>query len=128
MNDKLEETLGTILEKALTLAEQTGEFVMEQAPQLLQEFYAWHTAKAIFMGITFLIVTLILVYLSKRCHKGYKNADYSDEGPWLFGEVFSIAGVVLFFCFTMSEVYTLVYINVAPKLYLIDYFMHPSGC
>ena len=57
--NKLEQQLGTILEKALNVAEKTGDFVLEQAPQLLQEFYMWHTSKFI-LGIILGIILLIL--------------------------------------------------------------------
>ena len=52
--NNLEEQLAKILEKALSVAEQTGEFAIEQAPLLLQKFYTWHISKNIllmFLGI-----------------------------------------------------------------------------
>ena len=55
----MEELLKPYIEKALQLAEKTGEFVIEQAPELLQQFYAWHTVKNI-AGITGSVLLIII--------------------------------------------------------------------
>ena len=60
--EKLEEQLAIILEKSLKIAEQTGDFVIEQAPLLLQEFYIWKTL-TYFLGILLCLVISIVFHL-----------------------------------------------------------------
>lgn len=128
----MEEQLSRILEKALRLAEQTGEFVMEQAPDLLREFYLWHTTKYSMAILLFLVLTIILYKLPywvgekggeleqwdeiSIIIKGYKLNGIFCAFSWLFS---AIALGLMF-----QEIYHLTFILVAPKLYLIEYFIH----
>ena len=116
--DKLEETLAKILEKALNVAEQTGDFVMEQAPQLLQEFYSWHIAANI-MGICLAVVFLLTFIMF------YKKSDFDsyEFEFWNFMTIFTGALNIVTFIMFFICVYSLIFILVAPKLYLIEYFI-----
>lgn len=129
--NKLETQLSVVLEKALTVAEKTGEFVIEQAPQLLQEFYLWHTSKYI-LGVVLGIVFLLLARFLSNI---WSVKDCGDSKDWtdvvLFGRVgegvsmiipfilFGIVGIVTL----IVNIYNLIFIYVAPKIYLIDYFV-----
>lgn len=141
---KTDEVLAEVVKKALLVAEKTGEFVIEQTPLLLQEFYQWHICKAIFMalscfGIFFLIQRLSNLlsfsdekmipeenrksYLKKRDGRFYYSP-YRDGNSEAY--VFSIViKIVSYFTFIGVAVflYDLVFILVAPKLYLIEYFI-----
>ena len=141
---KTDEVLSEVVKKALIVAEKTGEFAIEQAPLLLQEFYQWHICKAIFMallwfGIFFLIQRLSNLlsfsdekmipeenrksYFKKRdgrfYYSLYRNGE-SDAYTFSIGikiaSYFTFIGVAVF-------LYDLVFILVAPKLYLIEYFI-----
>jgi len=129
--NKLEEQLGIILEKALNVAEKTGEFVMEQAPQLLQEFYMWHTLRfslGILLAVIFLLLSRFTCHLGSEKYDG-KGLDYDEI--LLFGRkghfvmmiipfvIFSVAGVAFLF----TNIYNIVYISVAPRLFLIEFFI-----
>lgn len=141
---KTDEVLSKVVEKALNVAEKTGEFVIEQAPLLLQEFYQWHICKAIFMallwfGIFFLIQRLSNLlsfsdekmipeenrkkYFKKRdgrfYYSSYRDGDseaYAFSIGIKIASYFTFIGVAVF-------LYDLVFILVAPKLYLIEYFI-----
>jgi len=109
----LEEQLAKVLEKALNVAEQTGNFVMENAPQLLQEFYRWHTWLAILGIILGLVIMTVIHLIIRRVYK-------SDEDPFIYiFEIFQIIPLV----FLGANIYNLVFITTAPKLYLIEYFI-----
>ena len=56
--NELENTLNEILKKALEVAEKTGEFAIEQAPLLLQEFYMWHITESIILCLVGLIMVI----------------------------------------------------------------------
>ena len=130
---KTDEVLSTIVQKALVIAEQTGEFVIEQAPLLLQEFYRWHIGSSIFwaiFGIGIMILGYRLPFLfpnvtektSYYDRKYFNRWFYDSSGAWISFFVGIFLGSVLF----LMNLYNLMYILVAPKLYLIDYFINPS--
>jgi len=58
----IEELLKPIIEKALKVAEQSGEFIIEQSPLLLQEFYKWHTTKHAIVGSFCLLLSIVSVW------------------------------------------------------------------
>lgn len=129
---KTDEALAKVVERALEVAEQTGNFVIEQAPDLLQEFYAWHIGSSIFWGIFGILLMIIGRHLPKlwltKVEKGDKGGffNYSEgygdgEMPaWIF---FTFANLIGFLT-VISNIYDLVFISVAPKLYLIEYFLN----
>ncbi|MBC7642121.1 MAG: hypothetical protein H7174_07265 [Flavobacterium sp.] len=126
---KTDEVLSEVVKKALTVAEKTGDFVIEQAPLLLQEFYRWHICANIFgillgLFLCFLAYKIPLLWLSND--KDYYDtkffSKYGDESgmiAWIFFIIVVIIGAIFLFC----SIYELVYILVAPKLYLIDYYI-----
>lgn len=126
---KTDEVLSEVVKKALVVAEKTGNFVIEQAPMLLQEFYAWHIWSDIFfilLGISFIICGIRLPYLwlskeeSNWDYKYFKK--YGDDGviiAWFSYGIGLLIGIIML----IVNIYDLVYILVAPKLYLIDYFI-----
>ena len=74
MNNKLEEQLSKVVEKSIGLAEKTGEFVIEQAPQLLQEFYNWHIAESIiYLLLGLFILVLPILFTVKNWKSLYDN-------------------------------------------------------
>ena len=116
--NKLEEQLSIILEKSLDIAEKSGEFIIEQAPLLLQEFYQWHTASHIMGSLLFLLTLIPFVVF-------YKKADWESYND-TFNQAMSIVfGIFSIFTITVSifNIYKLAFITVAPKLYLIEYFV-----
>ena len=117
MGVDLEKQLSTILEKALNLAEKSGEFAIEQAPLLLQEFYKWHTASYVMGSLLFIVPLILFIYFYKK-----SDWDYGDG----FIEIMSIVFGVLSFSSIIASIiniYNLVFILVAPKLYIIEYFV-----
>ena len=133
--DNLENQLAKVVEKSLQLAEKTGDFVIEQAPSLLQEFYMWHIVSSIFWIILGLLIawggTFLPLLWAEKVEKDYALEDYEyfykgkvidkDEcPPFLTNIIFcSITSLIV-----LSNLYDLIKIIVAPKIYLIEYFIH----
>lgn len=119
-----DKALSEIVKKALSVAEKTGDFVIEQAPALLQEFYRWHIAKSILTIFisSFLIVILLLLIKNRRKHI---KTGYTDMGdPDIFFPIaFCVIGISVSAFWLIENIYDLIYITLAPKLYLIDYFL-----
>lgn len=114
--EETEKTINQILNKALEVAEKTGEFVIEQAPLLLQEFYAWHTASAIIIAIFCLFPLPIFIYYFKKAKWEYLES-FEEIAAIVLGSICFIGIPIAF-----VSLHDLVFITVAPKLYLIEYF------
>lgn len=138
MNEELEKQLAELIKKSIELAEQTGEFVIDQASDLIQQFFMWHIAENILYIVLFLIVGLVANKIGLSI--GTKEEDFNDKGGYdsyitirgrrgveeimIFGNVLFclfpllISSIVIFNC-----IKDLIFILVAPKLYLVEYFL-----
>ncbi len=117
--NELEKQLAEIIKKALAVAEKSGEIVIDQAPQLLQEFYHWHIVSNIFT----IVLTIIIATITYRY--GIKYFKYFDEDDYLDTPIptFLHIGTIISLFFLLNSLYNLIFILVAPKLYLIEYFV-----
>ena len=129
---KLEEQLAKVVEKAISIAEETGQFVIEQASDLIKEFYRWEILGNLF----WVLLPLLLFYITRRIILSFpKNKEYEDV-RWdeivykgrvydrftlIFPQV--LIGVI---CAIVSVIYlyNLMFVLVAPKIYLIKYFLN----
>lgn len=143
--EKLETVLSELVKKAIDVAEKTGEFAMEQAPLLLQEFYKWHIAKSIVFILIASTIFIFSKYISnlfgeKEPFKWIRNAGYSfsseEESVLIRGRyykknsdsyigaiVFRYLGIIIFLIIFFTQLYKIIFITIAPKLYLIEYFI-----
>lgn len=133
--DNLQQTdqvLATILDKSLKLAEKTGDFVITQAPDVLRQFYIWHTIDYVMwmiFGIGMILMGRYIPHLWKDKEESSYNTKRffnirvnSDHGIFFAGlslSVGSITGVIIFIISLMD----FLYITFAPKLYLIEYLL-----
>jgi hypothetical protein len=127
---RLDDALATVVEKGLTLAEKTGTFVIEQAPELIQEFYQWHIYSNVF-GIILGLLIIFTGYKIPFLWTTKEESKYSDDDHYFkrycndafpgyaVFVIFSVIGLIFMFCCS----YDLIYILTAPKLYLIEYFI-----
>jgi|TARA_R110000787_G_scaffold56916_1_gene130522 hypothetical protein len=133
--NELEKQLSELVKKGIEVAEQTGNFVIDQAPLLLQEFFSWHILSyvlGISLGISIFLIGRYLPYLwlseestgtySVKFFKKWNTGDNISKDPsasWIIFALTTIASVIII----CVNTYYLMYILVAPKLYLIDYFI-----
>lgn len=122
---KTDEVLSKLVQKAVTAAEKTGDFIIEQTPLLLQEFYTWHIAKNSLTLVLLLATFIFLLILRKRFNlwSEKESKDWYDA-EYFFGVICIHSGLVISILMFASSIYDLVFILVAPKLYLIEYFIH----
>ena len=128
---KTDEQLAKVVKKALEAAEKTGDFVIEQAPLLLQEFYTWHIFKSSFfilIGVALLIIGLnIGRVFGEKVDKDYSK-DYNEIvlNGYALDEAYMILLIIVWgigLLVLFSALYNLAFIIVAPKLYLIECFI-----
>ncbi len=131
--DKIEEQLARIVEKAIEVAEKTGEFVIDQAPMLLQEFYRWHTIQDVFLIILGLSGVISFQFIPRAFSKKHEGEDVRFYDDVFMGRVYKNSTVVgavaikiiglLFLLPFFIGLWDLMFILTAPKLYLIEYFL-----
>jgi len=132
MNSKLEEQLEKVIEKSIEIAEQTGEFVINEGTDLLRQFFLWHTCKhamLAFIGVLLIVTGRFLMYAWTR--KADKDEKTSYDEAKIFGRIGEAVSTVISFVIptivgvlmVLVEGYQLLYVLVAPKLYLVDYFI-----
>jgi len=115
MNKELKE----LLSKAIKVAEETGNFVIEQAPDLLREFYVWEVVKLSLIVIFSLIafITGVRAYIiSERKGEDIFDFDLLYILTFIFGV--PVGGTAF-----IISLFELLNILIAPKLYLIKYFL-----
>lgn len=129
---KTDEVLSEVVKKALVLAEKTGEFAIEQAPLLLQEFYRWNIARSlcgVFLGFLLIFIGYNARKIWGRKVKDRSEADYCEIyiNGYVSEEVTTILSIILGvgsgLVFLGINIYNLIFILTAPKLYLIEYFI-----
>ena len=142
--NELEKQLAEIVEKSLNVAEKTGEFVVEQAPLVLQEFYNWHMAESIFFILLFIFLKIVVAragrlwsyktkeaipksqltnYSLKGDGRYYPSDRHGDSDAYFFSNAIKVSSYVSLIG-VFHNLYDLVFIIIAPKLYLIEYFIN----
>lgn len=122
-----DEALGKAILKGIELAEKSGKFIIEQAPELIQQFYTWHICQnlfGLFIGALLFFISYKIIKSLGNDEKSWDN-DFLILGKWvgigqiISSTVLSIIGSV-FLIISSNE---LIFIITAPKLYLIEYFI-----
>lgn len=126
MNDQLQNTINTILIDAIDKAKQGAEFLAGQIPDVVQQLIKWNVALDIVQIYVGVLFTSGSLYAMKKFYNKYKQQHTYD--CWEIGIMFSggaagIAALVTLF----APVCDLIKLNVAPKLWLIEYAAHLIG-
>ena len=117
-----DQQLAEILKKGLEAAEKTGKFVVEQAPDLIQQLIVWKTCEYIFL-------ILISIAFMFSVYKWYKSAmkrygdfdDFCDKIEFFIYCIYAIAVIVIFGIALFTSFFNLIQILLAPKIWLIEY-------
>jgi len=140
MNPELLKTLQIMLQNTLEVANKTGKFIITQAPDLIRQFYTWSIANDIFWIVVWGFIGLVLITLPRLWRE--KNIDYIKENPEYYKKIFknyflvhrnnedfgaavffTFLGLLTMFLTLAINLYDLLYLIVAPKLYLIEHIL-----
>ncbi|MBL4654172.1 MAG: hypothetical protein JKY53_15110 [Flavobacteriales bacterium] len=117
--NELEKTLQKVLEKSMEVAEQTGEFIIDQSPEILEQFFMWHLVSHIFGFIISLILPIGFVWLFKFGFSEKAEENDTQVISWMLGGI----GAIVTFLFLCDNLNQIIFISIAPKIYLIEYFI-----
>jgi len=127
MNEAIESTLNTALIELISSAAQAKEFLVKETPDVIQQLLTWkvfesYTWLALSAFMTaMLFVNLLMMLRYHKNHEGYFRNAEGVTVPWLLLTVFWVVVQFLTDCFATEYILTIIKINVAPKLYLLEY-------
>lgn len=124
MNEELQKVLASLVEKSMKLAEETGTWALEQAPLLIEQFLRWEFYSHLFLLVISIIILIASYFLGKLAIKENEKT-YSEMNDFFFlgGMVGSIIGTVAGLPMFFISIYTMIFIKVAPEIYLIQKFI-----
>lgn len=115
----LDASLAKVVEKSLILAEKTGQFVLDEAPDLIKQFLTYEAIENCFWFLVSLII-FIFTWRGIFSKKGRKWVYDNDlEMLYVLGGVL----LIVFGIFMVDSLLDLIKIIVAPKIYIIEYFV-----
>ena len=123
MNSETDKQIAEILKKGLEAAEKSGNFVIEQAPDLVKQLITYKTIET----SIYVLIEISLIYLIFRYFK-YLHKKNNEDSDFIFDNAFHITGIIitspmeifLFFAF-ITDISNLIQLIFAPKIYLLEY-------
>lgn len=117
-----------VFEYIKTSVETISDFAAKEVPPFIDEFLRWKFMEAVITAsiwvILFTITSCILItWFRKRKAQIFKSFYYDgmEAIPWLMANtIIGIVAICSFFGYMMPSVYTMIQINVAPKVYLLE--------
>ena len=123
MNAETDKQIAEILKKGLEVAEKSGNFVIEQAPDLVKQLITYKTIEtSIYVLIEITLMYLIFRYFKYLYKKNNEDSDFiiDDEFHIIGMIITSLIGIFLFFVF-INDISNLIQLIFAPKIYLLEY-------
>ena len=123
MNTETDKHIAEILKKGLEAAEKSGNFVIEQAPDLVKQLITYKTIEtSICVLIEITLMYLIFIYFKYLYKKNNEDSDFIiyDEFHIIGMIITSLMGIFLFFAF-ITDISNLIQLIFAPKIYLLEY-------
>jgi uncharacterized membrane protein YoaK (UPF0700 family) len=121
MNEQLTQLATQGFDKAMTYLQATEDFVVEQAPLLVQEILHYGLAHNSVLMVLCFIFLAVAGYLCYKCFKRAAECSevYEAEAPAMIGSVIAIIGLGATAGFIVNLMCVLK-IVFAPRLYLIE--------
>ena len=131
--NETDKQLAEILKKGLETAEKTGNFIVEQSPDLIKQLLIWKTVEYsiyVIMGIS------LIIYFYRWTKKVAKEI---KEKEGYFGDYFlgsfanflitigQISVLIIGIILIAENLHSLIQIVFAPKIYLIEYTAQHLG-
>jgi len=116
---KTDEAISAVLTRAVEAAQVTGEFVVEQAPDVVQQLLAWELTHSLVWALT-LAAVITLVWKSRRWILTAGGDVPTPEDELTTGAIASVPTAMLAFPM-ITYILVGLKVLVAPKLFLLEY-------
>lgn len=126
MNDELQEQLAKMLERSMEVAEQTGTWALDKAPDLIHQFLIWELWSSVFFclfGFIFFAIAIKVKNIVLGKEGVTSIADIDDADAWAFLLILGGANLFVGSIFVFKNLYNAIHVLVAPEIYLIKYFL-----
>ena len=123
MNAETDKQIAEILKKGLEAAEKSGNFVIEQAPDLVKQLITYKTVEtSICVLIEITLMYLIFRYFKYLYKKNNEDSDFIPDSEFHIAGIVitSLIGIFLFLAFII-DISNLIQLIFAPKIYLLEY-------
>jgi hypothetical protein len=125
----MEEKILASFETILAYANQAAEFAAEQAPLVVQELIMWGIASSAFSAAMAAVLSIVFYLTAKKCYRlisAENEKQYSDRNEAVqvvsvITGVISGIGIPITALITITSLYDMVYVIVAPRLYVLEY-------
>jgi hypothetical protein len=133
MSDKLQGAIGDLITKSLDLAEVSGEFLVNEIPDVVYQLMLWHGVKSGIYCLIGILLPLILLYINYRLYKwvtSVPDSEYPGNTVWDgFNEGQEVGTIVYiisstFICVPIACININIewlQIWIAPKVWLLEY-------
>lgn len=123
MNKNTEKALEFAVKKLVKTLENTTNFVLEQAPDVLKEMVTEAKIGAAFAisasSIALIVCLTTMYYFIPKSLENPQIGHYSDNTGYGFISVFASSGAIACTAFIVCSIYGLVVLNKCPKLFLL---------
>lgn len=132
MNEELQQAITTLINKAVSGADATAEFLSGEIPDYIYQLLMWYGVSSFIKAAFGVVLLVCTVYFTKKIGKKmYK--DYQDKKEWTWTGcdatlAYGMAWLALAMAASISFIISLRYINIewlkiwiAPKVWLVDY-------
>lgn len=113
-----------LLIKAIELGTKTGDFVVEQAPEVIRQLLAWNMAQhLVWLSIQIIFITAF-AWMIKNIWNGIGIKEENNEevdGGWIFIIMFMVIANIIATLFAIYNLLQVIKIWIAPKIWLIEY-------
>lgn len=120
MNDELNKRLLEGFDKAQEYVKAGGDFVAEQAPLVVQEVLRWGLSSHIFWALLCVGFCVAIPLVYRWGYNFCKRHDAVDEMMVAVTFILSSIGEIIFTISCLYHLYMIVYILVAPRLYILE--------
>lgn len=118
--EQTEERVNRLLDAIENSVSKTGEFVVEQAPLVAQEYLAWYFWQSTICAIGFFAMGIVLLVTALPYFREFKKDILEqDIAKGMFAVVGSIVAIVLIGS-GVTNVFSVVKVCVAPRIVLLE--------
>jgi hypothetical protein len=126
MNEETVNLANDALKSLIESATQTKDFVIDQAPDIINQLLYWKFFENLILGIIPLVLVLISLMIVLICSRDFAKNMYEDDISlksviFIISTVIGVGGLIGFITGGFSSLMTALQIYIAPKIFLVEY-------